>query len=68
LIHFSIREMVLNGAIDALSTALFLSGATLDGIAIEGSDHIQIVPAPKPPKPAKAPKDPKPPKPPKDKT
>jgi hypothetical protein len=53
VIHFSVREMVLNGAIDSLSTSLCLHGATRDGIDIEGRDDIQIVPAAKPPKPLK---------------
>jgi hypothetical protein len=53
VIHFSLREMVLNGAIDSLSTSLCLHGATREGIDIEGRDDIQIVPAAKPPKPLK---------------
>lgn len=53
LLHFSILELVENGAIDPESTMLCLTGSTLDGTAIAGCDMVRIVPPPKTAKPEK---------------
>lgn len=41
--HFSASELVDDGAIDANTTSVILTGSTLSGEAIEGSDQVRIV-------------------------
>jgi hypothetical protein len=61
ILHFSILDMVSQGAIGPATTSLCLGGYTLDGLEVFGSDVVTIVPAAQP-KAAKPPKAPKPPK------
>jgi hypothetical protein len=62
ILHFSILDMVSEGAIGPHTTSLCLGAYTLDGMELFGTDVVTIVPAAQ----AKAAKPPKAPKPPKD--
>ena len=44
LLFFKIAELVDNRALDASSTVLTLTGDTFDGISVEGSDSVRLVP------------------------
>ncbi len=44
MLHFRVPDLVAHGAIDASSTALRLTGTTIDGRQIEGRDSVRIVP------------------------
>lgn len=44
LLHFRTQALVANGALDASSEEARLTGETLDGFSVEGSDAVRIVP------------------------
>jgi hypothetical protein len=44
VLFFRVSDLVLNGALDASSTALVLPGATVAGMPIGGGDSVRIVP------------------------
>ncbi len=45
VLHYSIHELVANGAIDDQTTSLMLMGTMLDGTLVAGGDDVRIVPA-----------------------
>lgn len=53
VLHYSIVDMVVAGAIDHATTELWLLGSTLDGTMVMGGDVVRIVPAAAPKKQAK---------------
>lgn len=44
VLHFSMVDLVTNGALDASSTAVTLTGAALNGSQIAGADAVTVVP------------------------
>lgn len=41
ILHFNVQKLIENGDLDATTTTLLLSGETLDGTPIEGSDTVR---------------------------